>query len=234
MNCSIKEIALTTRQRLCLLALNFIPLGHLASVVAAALLPFPAAAWRVTAAAAALYLIPPLMARAVRAASEIPEGKIPVGSQAFFSWWILLQLQMIFCRIPQLEEILRLVPGAYSLWLRLWGARIGRLAFWSPGTLILDRPFLSVGDNVVFGAGVHINPHVLAEDSTGHAELILGTVKIGDRVRIGGYSLLTAGCEIASDETPRALLVLPPFSAWKNGKRIRAEEYARYGLRVPE
>jgi hypothetical protein len=184
-------------------------------------------------AAAALYLIPPFFARLMSATCKIPEGSIPVGSRPFFAWWSLLQLQMIFCRVPALEELLRLFPGLYSLWLRLWGARIGRLTFWSPGTVILDRPFLSVGNNVVFGAGVRINPHVLIKNSSGELELLLGTVKIGDRVRIGGYSLLTAGVEIAPDEDPQTLLVLPPFSTWRNGRRIRTREYGHVRLRVP-
>lgn len=36
---------------------------------------------------------------------------------------------------------------------------------------------------------------------------------------IGGYSLLTAGTEIADDEATRAFLTSPPFSKWKNGRR---------------
>jgi hypothetical protein len=224
--------ALTAKQRLLLLGLNFIPLLHGASVMVAAVLPSAGALWRAVAATAALYLIPPLCGRVLRALFEIPEGKIPFGSNAFFSWWALFQLQMIFCRLPQLEEILRLVPGAYSAWLRLWGARVGRLAFWSPGTIILDRPFVCVGNDVVLGAGVHLNPHVVVKNSSGQTELILATVKIGDRARVGGYSLLAAGSEIACDENPRALLVLPPFSAWKNGKRVRAEEYGHFNLPV--
>jgi hypothetical protein len=230
---ALEDRALTTKQRLWLFGLNFIPLIFLALVIVVALLTPAEALWRALAAVAGLYLTPPLFARAVRALCEIPEGKIPLASRAFFAWWTLFQLQMIFCRVPQFEEILRLVPGAYSVWLRLWGARIGRLTFWSPGTIILDRPFLFVGDDVVFGAGVHVNPHVLAKNSSGELELILGTVKIGDRARIGGYSLLTAGSEIAPDEDPRALLVLPPFSIWKNGKRIRATDYAYVNLRLP-
>jgi hypothetical protein len=173
---------------------------------------------------AALYLLPPVLAYIVRKLWRIPEGKIAFGSTAFFAWWTLLQLQMIFCRLPALEELLRLVPGVYSAWLRLWGARIGRLTFWSPGTVILDRPYLEVGDEVVFGAGVRVNPHVVAKGPADHFELLLGTIRIGDHVTIGGYSLLAAGAEIGSGEVTDALLVLPPFSTFKGGKRIRAKE----------
>ena len=186
----------------------------------------PAASWfgRGLFAVTALYLLPPLLTFLIRKVWSIPEGRITCGSKPFFVWWTLLQLQMIFCRLSILEELLRLVPGAYSAWLRLWGARIGRLTFWSPGTVILDRSYLQVGDDVVFGAGVRINPHVIAKNGTDRFELLLGTVKVGDRVTVGGYSLLTAGAEIASGEITDAVLVLPPFSTFKDGKRIRPKE----------
>ena len=118
-----------------------------------------------------------------------------------------------------LEEILRLVPGLYSLWLRAWGSRIGKLTYWAPQTIILDRGFLDIGDHVIFGAGVRINPHVMERDPD--PVLRLAPVKIGDRAMIGGYSLLTAGTEIADDEATRAFLISPPFSKWHKGKRNR-------------
>jgi acetyltransferase-like isoleucine patch superfamily enzyme len=101
-----------------------------------------------------------------------------------------------------------------------WGARIGRLTYWGAGLRILDRSFLWIGDDVVFGAAVRLNPHVLIRNDKGELELILSAIRIGDKVVIGGYSLLTAGTEIAPDECTRACLISPPFSKWKNGVRI--------------
>lgn len=115
---------------------------------------------------------------------------------------------------------MRLVPGLYSPWLRLWGARIGRLTYWSAGTLLTDRSFLSIGDDVVFGAGVRLNSHVITKGADGKLELLLAPIKIGDRVVVGGYSLLTAGTELSPDEATRAFLISPPFSVWKAGKRV--------------
>ena len=133
-----------------------------------------------------------------------------------------MQLQVVFCRLTFLEELLRMVPSLYSAWLRLWGAKIGRLTYWAAGTMILDRSFLRVGDDVIFGAGVRINAHVLQKQDDGGLELLLGTIKIGDRASVGGYSLLTSGCEIAAGEATHAFLILPPFSRWEHGKRAKA------------
>ncbi len=212
---------LTPSQRAGLLALNLIPVLHVAAIVVLAALPYASWRWRVGAVAGVIYLLPPLAAKLVRLMIAIPEGRIAMGTKEFFGWWALFQLQTLFCRLPALEELLRLVPGVYSGWLRLWGARIGRLSYWAPGTLILDRSFLQIGDEVVFGAGVRVSPHVLIKDVRGELEVLLGTVKIGDHAILGGYSLLTAGTEIASNEATRAFLISPPFSLWSNGRRIR-------------
>jgi hypothetical protein len=207
--------------RLLMLALNCMPLIH--ALVIAGLLVIRYANWpvRIGVAVAVLYLLPPLIARLILFLVTIPHGRIGVGTKEFFGWWSLFQLQIIFCRLPALEEILRLVPGLYSLWLRFWGSRIGRLTYWSPGTTITDRSFLLIGNDVVFGAGVRLNPHVLASGRDGRMELILAPVKIGDNVMVGGYSLLTAGTTISPGETTRACKLSPPFSMWKDGKRIK-------------
>jgi hypothetical protein len=212
------------RGRLMLLALNGVPLIHVLMVVG--LLVIRHGGWpaRIGAGLAALYLLPPLMARLILFPGTFPPGRFAIGSRPFFRWWSLFQLQIIFCRLPALEEALRLVPGLYSLWLRLWGARIGRLTYWSPGTTITDRSFLAIGNDVVFGAGVRLNAHVLAKNQDGQMQLILAPVNVGDRAIVGGYSLLTAGTMISPGEITRACLLSPPFSVWKDGKRIKHGE----------
>ena len=196
--------------RLAMLLLNLVPLLHAAATIACFLSPYP---WL---APAVLYLAPLIPGRFLRETLRSSPPEIAIGSSAFLRWWACFQCQALFLRFPALEELLRLVPGIYSLWLRLWGSRIGALTYWAPGTIILDRGFLEIGDKVVFGAGVRINPHVMENNS-----LLLAPVKIGDDAMIGGYSLLTAGTEIAAGEATRAFLISPPFSKWKNGKRSR-------------
>ena len=208
-------------QRLTIMLLSYVPLLHVIAVLVVLLFPWASTGWRVLAAGATLYLAPPLAARLLLALAPFRKTAIAMGTRDFFTWWALLGIQMIFCRFPALEEVLRIVPALYSFWLRLWGARIGRLVYWSAGTRVLDRSFLDIGDDVIFGAGVRLNPHVLARNANGELELILAPVKIGARTIVGGYSLLTAGTEVMPDECLQALLVSPPFTRWKDGKRVR-------------
>ena len=165
-----------------------------------------------------LYLLPPLLCRLILLLYPLSGGTYQSDSREFVTWWATAQTQMIFCRLPVLEELLRLVPGLYSMWLRLWGARIGRLTFWSPGVRVLDRSFLRVGNDVVAGAGVRMNAHVI-DHKDGETKLHLAAIVIGDCCNLGGYSLLTAGCIVENGESLHAFALLPPFSCWSKGKR---------------
>jgi hypothetical protein len=205
--------------RLAMLLLNLAPLVHIAAVAGCLLLPLSWPA-RAGCAAAALYLLPLVPARLLRESLRRAPPRIPMGSADFLKWWAAFQCQVIFLRFPALEEVLRSVPGLYSLWLRLWGSRVGRLTYWAPRTIILDRGFLDIGDHVVFGAGTRLNPHVI--ERGGDPRLLLAPVRIGDGAMIGGYSLLTAGTDIAAGETTRAFFISPPFSKWQNGRRNRS------------
>ena len=109
--------------RALLLVLNFIPLLHAALIAATALMLRVPFAGRAAAGLAVLYLVPPLVVRALLSVAPVKEGRIAADSRGFFVWWTTFQWQVIFCRFPALEEVLRLIPGLYSLWLRLWGAQ---------------------------------------------------------------------------------------------------------------
>jgi hypothetical protein len=153
---SLAAHSFSVPRRLLVMALSYLPLLHVAGVVCVAIWPWAAMPWRLTAALALLYLLPPLVARLIVRGFPFRSAVIQVGSADFFKWWALLNLQVLFCRLPALEEAMRIVPAAHSAWLRLWGSRIGRLVYWAPGTRILDRSFLDIGDDkALFGASVH-------------------------------------------------------------------------------
>ena len=198
------------RLRVWMLLLNVFPLAHISALVAVALVDIPVWA-RIAGVLAGLLIVPPLLARLVHALWPLPSTRISIESGGFLCWWATAQFQIIFNRLPMIEELLRMIPGVYSNWLRLWGSRIVRLTYWSPGMVVLDREYLNVGDDVVFGAGVRLNGHVIWRNRQGHLELLVAPIKIGSGATVGGYSLLTAGTEIAAGETTKAHLLSPPL-----------------------
>lgn len=211
----------SSSRRLLIVLLNYLPVTHVVLVMTVLAWPWAGLGCRLLCAAAVLFLLPPLLARALLLTRPFRSTTISLDSPDFLRWWALWNLQALFCRFPLLEEGLRIIPGFYSFWLRLWGARIGRLTYWAPGMLILDRSFLDIGDDVLFGAGVRLNPHVISPDEQGRMQLLLAPVKIGKGALIGGYALLTTGTEIPAGESTRAYLLSAPFSRWQNGKRIQ-------------
>ena len=142
-----------------------------------------------------LYLLP-VIVRLFLVVRPLTLGQVSTNHVGFLAWWFTAQWQVLFVRLPFLEELLRLVPGLYSLWLRLWGARVGSLVYWAPGVVILDRPLVRIGNRVIFGIGVRLNPHVIAPMDDGRVGLHISHVTIGDDALVGGYSLLLPGSEI--------------------------------------
>ncbi len=209
--------------RLRMILLGYIPLLHLSAVIAALALPllgvFPRPwAWL---SLAVLYLSPALICRAASWVMPMPDGIFELATREFLRWWFYAQWQVIFNRFPALEEGLRMVPGLYSQWLRLWGARVGSLVYWSSGVTILDRPCLDVGDRVVFGAGVVLSPHNLTPHGGRRLKLLISKITVGHDTMIGGQAILSPGARIAAEEMLPAFHRATPFSTWEGGRRAR-------------
>lgn len=206
-----------TRGRAMMIALGMIPTIH----AALAVLPI-ALAWTGSANGAivwltpsVVYLLPVLAVRLFTTIRPLTLGQVSTDDPGFLAWWFSAQWQVLFVRLPFLEELIRLVPGLYSFWLRLWGARIGSLVYWAPGVMILDRPLVRIGSRVIFGMGVRLNPHVIAPFDDGRVGLHIGHVTIGDDALVGGYSLLLPGSRI------EAGAITKPFRSVRAGGRDR-------------
>jgi hypothetical protein len=219
-------LKLSLGQRLFLIASGYVPFVNLVLIVTLAILPETAdwSRWTWCLAPAWLLIIPPIVVRGILALRPLPPADIALDSAPFRIWWLTSQWQVIFNRLPWIEEIIRLVPGLYAVWLRLWGARIGKLVYWTPGLRILDRPLLEIGDRVVFGAGVKIVPHIIMPNKPGQLVLRVGTVRIGDDVLVGGYSLLLAGSWIGPGEASPGKRELAPFTGWVGGRRVDSKD----------
>ncbi|MBP3846318.1 hypothetical protein J6I39_01065 [bacterium] len=164
-----------------------------------------------------IYIIPPLITRVALLICPLKNTEYELFSKEYYVWWLTFCSQIIYLRLSFLEEFLRIIPGLYSMWLRIcWGAKIGKLTFWAPGTRILERNFLEIGDNVIFAADTRINAHVQTDK-----KLLIAPVIIEDNVVVGAYSLLTCGTVLKSNQATKAFLISPPFSVWKDGARVK-------------
>ncbi len=166
-----------------------------------------------------VYILPPIICRGVLILFKPPVGTDSTDSFMYRSWWFLSQLQMLFNRLPFLEELLRFIPGLYSLWLNLWGSHASLLIFWSPGVRILDRHLVTIGPKVVLGWNCRISCHTFTEKEDGTRVLILAPVIIDKNAMIGGHAKISAGCHIYPGEIVPSTQLMTPFNDFKDGKR---------------
>jgi hypothetical protein len=220
---------LTALQRLAMVGLAYVPLCHVLLVMGTGSIAWSnyGIGWAAFASTAVLYLLPPLAVFMARPRHYLTETQCRVGSSEFLRWWYIAQWQLVFNRFPQLEEALRLVPGLYSTWLRLWGARIGGLVYWSPGMTVFDRPFLDIGDRAVIGADTKLSPHFIMRGPSGKTELVLARITIGHDALIGGSTLLPAGVTVGACEQTPGGRPLAPFSRFERGKHIRTTRFQK-------
>lgn len=139
----------------------------------------------------------------------VVEGISYLKGKNYSPWWGSHQIQAIYITFPALEALLRLIPGLFSLWLRLWGSQIGRSVYWTPQIQIADRGLLEIGDRVIFGYGVGLYSHVI-KPRKGDLMLYVKKIKIGDDVFVGAGSNLGPGVTIASGSYIPALTNVYP------------------------
>lgn len=126
------------------------------------------------------------------------EGISYLKTDQYSSWWGSHQIQTIYLALPALERVLRLIPGAFSVWLRLWGAEIGQQVYWTPELEIADRGLLQVGDRAIIGQGVGLYGHII-KPKKGDLLLYVKKIQIDSDVFVGAWSKLGPGAVVAAD-----------------------------------
>jgi hypothetical protein len=143
-----------------------------------------------------IYIVPPVTLRLHQAIFPIKESRSDLARRQYSPWWGAHQIQLIYTAVPHLEALLRIIPGAYSAWLRLCGSRIGRGVYWTPNIEITDRSMLDIGDRVVFGHQCKLLGHAITPKGATMI-LFVRKIKIGNDVFVGAGSRIGLGAEIA-------------------------------------
>ncbi|MCC6278269.1 MAG: acyl transferase [Oligoflexia bacterium] len=118
-----------------------------------------------------------------------PDGKYTV-------WLGTYHLQLIYLTFPFLEGFLRMIPGVFALWLRLWGSKVGSQVIFAPQIEIADRGLLEIGDNCVLAHRTGYYCHVMTPGPDGRLVLMVKKIKIGNRCFIGAASRIGPGTVI--------------------------------------
>jgi hypothetical protein len=157
--------------------------------------------------AATLYVVPPLLVRLLDMFRPLNEGVFSQDEPAALAWDIAMRLQAVYDALPFLETVLRLVPGVYSMWLRLWGSRVGYEVIWPIQMQLDDRSLLDIGNRVVVGRDVSFCAHKLIPGA-GPAKRMVKRIEVRDRAMLEAGVRLEAGTHVAKGAVAAAGLVL--------------------------
>ncbi len=181
--------------------ITFFPLFHLIAIIAAGMkLLIQPALFSLMLFFLIIYVLPVVLYRIHNRFFPLIEGGTRLDLPIYSPWWASYQFQGIFNAFPFLEALLRLIPGAYSFWIRGWGSKVGENVHWTPQVEIIDRSLIDVGDNVIFGHKVIIVSHVVFKKKNGVVRLFVRKVRIGSGAFIGAGSKFGPGTVITANQ----------------------------------
>jgi hypothetical protein len=169
-----------------------------------------------------LYLATPLAGRLILIGFGRPEGSFTQDQGGYRVWWALTQLQMPFNRVPLLEELLRLVPGLYALWIAIWGGRLSPFAFVAPGVVITDRYLVRVGRRAVLGYRSTLAGHMAVRNEEGRWLAVVAGPTVGESAILGGDSGLGPGARLLEGAMLPTGRRVGPFDQWPRQTRDAA------------
>lgn len=145
-----------------------------------------------------VYLVPPIAFRIHDMAAPLQEGVTRLDEPKYSPWWGAHQIQVFYDALPFLESLLRIIPGWYSMWLRLWGSRVGYGVHWTPRVEIPDRALMDIGNRVVFGHKVECYAHLIRMKGA-DMKLLVRKISIGNNVFIGAGTRMGPGAKIPAN-----------------------------------
>lgn len=157
--------------------------------------------WTVFLFVAVIYLFPPIVLRILVRWAPIKPGISCIDGRSFCPWLASHHIQAFYDALPFLESLLRVIPGFYSMWLRLWGSRVGYGVEWPVRIDVLDRNLMEIGNRVVFAREVELAAHVRRKAEQGSLTLVrpvrIGSnAFIGDGVRMGPGAVAPANAMV--------------------------------------
>jgi hypothetical protein len=198
--------------------MNLVPFAYVASGVAVLALwegGMWEAIWR---ALAWIYLVPPVIGRSILILFGTPRGSFTQDQRGYRVWWVLTQLQMVYNRVPVLEEMLRLVPAAYPLWIAIWGGRLSPFAYVAPGVVITDRYLVRVERRAVLGFRSTLAGHMAIRDEAGRWLAVVAAPIVRESAIVGGEAGLGPGATLLKGALLPAGRRVGSHDQWPRGK----------------
>ena len=157
----------------------------------------------------AIYLFPLVAYHLHQMIVPIEEGESSIiGS--YSPWYGTHMIQLVFIGFPSCERFLRLFPGVFSVWLRLWGSKVGKGVYYTPHLELSDRGLLEIGHGCVFGYNVKIAGHYISPSREKGLKLYVRKVVIEDGGFVGAASRLAPGVRVKAGALVKAAVDVYP------------------------
>ncbi len=177
-----------------------------------------------------IYVFPPIVLRVMFRWAPLKTGVSCIDGRAFCPWLAAHHIQAFYDALPYLESLLRVIPGFYSMWLRLWGSRVGYGVEWPVRMDVLDRNMMDIGNRVVFSREVELAAHVRQKmEGTGSRALVRG-VRIGSGAFIGAGARIGPGAVVPHGADVPAYAVVGVNETFGEAVRHPEKEEAQFAL----
>lgn len=173
---------------------------------------------------------PPLTLRIVERWAPIRPGIGCIDGRAFCPWLAAHHIQAFYDALPFLESLLRVIPGFYSMWLRMWGSRVGYGVEWPVRMDVLDRNLMDIGNRVVFAREVELSAHVRKKVDGVGSRVLVRRVHIGSYAFIGAGARIGPGASVPNNANVPALAVVDVNEAFGDAARHPEKEEAAFAL----
>jgi hypothetical protein len=171
-----------------------------------------------------IYLLPPMALRILNRWAPLQQGVACIDGRKFCPWLAAHHIQAMYDALPFLESLLRVIPGFYSMWLRMWGSRVGYGVEWPVRMDVLDRNLMDIGNRVVFAREVELAGHVRKKQEGQGSRVLVRQVRIGSYAFIGAGSRIGPGASVPHNANVPAMTIVGVNEAF--GEAIRHPEKA--------
>ena len=177
-----------------------------------------------------IYFLPPMVQRIMFRWAPLKHGVACIDGRAFCPWLAAHHIQAIYDALPFLESLLRVFPGFYSMWLRMWGSRVGYGVEWAVRMDVLDRSLMDIGNRVVFAREVELAAHVRQKMDGAGSRVLVRPVRIGSHAFIGAGARVGPGASIPSNANVPALAVVGVNESFGGAARHPEKEEAQFAM----
>lgn len=177
-----------------------------------------------------IYLLPPMVLRIMFRWAPLKHGVACIDGRAFCPWLASHHIQAFYDALPFLESLLRVIPGFYSIWLRMWGSRVGYGVEWPVRIDVLDRNLMDIGNRVVFAREVELSAHARQKLDGGGSRVLVRPVRIGSYAFVGAGARIGPGGAVPHNANVPPLTVIDVNQTYGGPTRHPEPDEAQFAL----